>query len=109
MNKRKKLTVYDYLKCKGERQLSVLFVHNVDEARAAEEAGIDMICTSHDAPQFGIYNSFEELKRIREAAPNCFMQSGTASFIASEYEAMKASHKYLEIGADVIYGGQPDL
>ena len=105
MNKRKKLTVYDYLKCKGKRQLSVLFVHNVDEARAAEEAGIDMICTSHDAPQFGIYNSFEELKRIREAAPNCFMQSGTASFIASEYEAMKASHKYLEIGADVIYGG----
>ena len=102
---RKKLTVYDYLQCKGKRQLSVMFVHSEDEAAAAEEAGIDMICTSHDAPQFGIYNSFEELKRIREAAPNCFMQSGTASFIASEYEAMKASHKYLEIGADVIYGG----
>ena len=50
--KRKKLTVYDYLKCKGKRQLSVLFVHNVEEARAAEEAGIDMICTSHDAPQY---------------------------------------------------------
>ena len=102
---RKKLTVYDYLKCKGKRQLSVLFVHNVEEARAAEEAGIDMICTSHDAPQFGIYNSFDELKRIREAAPTCFMQSGTATNIASEYDAMKVSHKYLEIGADVIYGG----
>ena len=57
---RKKLTVYDYLKCKGQRQLSVLFVHNAEEARAAEEAGIDMICTSHDAPQFGIFNSFDE-------------------------------------------------
>tara|TARA_B100001540_G_C15718640_1_gene601960 strand:+ start:306 stop:1133 length:828 start_codon:yes stop_codon:yes gene_type:complete len=102
---RKKLTVYDYLKCKGKRQLSVLFVHNVEEARAAEEAGIDMICTSHDAPQYGIYNSFDELKRIREAAPSCFMQSGTATNIASEYDAMKVSHKYLEIGADVIYGG----
>ena len=102
---RKKLTVYDYLKCKGKRQLSVLFVHNAEEARAAEEAGIDMICTSHDAPQFGIFNSFDELKRIREAAPNCFMQSGTATNIASEYDAMKISHKYLEIGADVIYGG----
>ena len=102
---RKKLTVYDYLKCKGQRQLSVLFVHNAEEARAAEEAGIDMICTSHDAPQFGNFNSFDELKRIREAAPNCFMQSGTASNIASEYDAMKVSHKYLEIGADVIYGG----
>ena len=103
--KRKKLTVYDYLKCKGQRQLSVLFVHSAEEAKAAEEAGIDMICTSHDAPQFGIFNSFDELKRIREAAPSCFMQSGTATNIASEYEAMKSSHKYLEIGADVIYGG----
>ena len=102
---RKKLTVYDYLKCKGKRQLSVMFVHSEDEAAAAEEAGIDMICTSHDAPQFGIYNSFDELKRIRKAAPTCFMQSGGAVRVASEYEAMKLSHKYLDIGADVIYGG----
>ena len=102
---RKKLTVYDYLRCKGKRQLSVLFVHSADEAMAAEEAGIDMICTSHDAPQYGIYNSFEELKRIREAAPSCFMQSGGAVNVASEYEAMKLAHKYLEVGADVVYGG----
>ena len=82
---RKKLTIYDYLRCKGKRQLSVLFVHSADEAMAAEEAGIDMICTSHDAPQYGIYNSFDELKRIREAAPSCFMQSGGAVNVASEY------------------------
>ncbi len=102
---RKKLTVYDYLRCKGKRQLSVLFVHSAEEARAAEEAGIDMICTSHDAPQYGVFNSFEELKRIREAAPNCFMQSGGAVNVASEYEAMKLAHKYMDIGADVVYGG----
>jgi len=102
---RKKLTVYDYLKCKGKRQLSVLFVHSAEEARAAEEANIDMICTSHDAPQYGVFNSFEELKRIREAAPSCFMQSGGAVNVASEYEAMKLAHKYLEVGADVVYGG----
>ena len=102
---RKKLTVYDYLRCKGKRQLSVLFVHSADEAMAAEEAGIDMICTSHDAPQYGIYNSFDELKRIREAAPSCFMQSGGAVNVASEYEAMKLAHKYLEVGADVVYEG----
>ena len=83
---RKKLTVYDYLQCKGKRQLSVMFVHNADEAAAAEEAGIDMICTSHDAPQYGVYNSFEELKRIREAAPTCFMQSGGA-----EYDRIRGS------------------
>lgn len=102
---RKKLTVYDYLRCKGKRQLSVIFVHSAEEARAAEEAGIDMICTSHDAPQYGVFNSFEELKRIREAAPSCFMQSGGAVNVASEYEAMKLAHKYMEIGADVVYGG----
>ena len=102
---RKKLTVYDYLRCKGKRQLSVLFVHSAEEAAAAEEAGIDMICTSHDAPQYGVFNSFEELKRIREAAPTCFMQSGGAVNVASEYEAMKLAQKYLDIGADVVYGG----
>ena len=102
---RKKLTVYDYLRCKGKRQLSVLFVHSADEAMAAEEAGIDQMIYLHDAPQYGIYNSFDELKRIREAAPNCFMQSGGVVNVASEYEAMKLAHKYLEVGADVVYGG----
>ena len=102
---RTKLTVKDYLQSKGKRQLSVMFVHSAEEASAAEEANIDMICTSHDAPQFGVYNSFDELTRIREAAPTCFMQSGGAVRVASEYEAMKLSHKYLDIGADVIYGG----
>ena len=99
------MTVYDYLQSKGKKQLSVLFVHNVDEAEAAEEAGIDMICTSHDAPQYGITTTFEELKEIRKAAPNCFMQSGGAISVASEYEALKLSHKYINIGADCIYGG----
>jgi 3-methyl-2-oxobutanoate hydroxymethyltransferase len=104
MNK-KKLTVYDYLKSKGKRQLSVLAVFNVEEAKAAEEAGIDIICSSHDAPQYGIYTTFDELKRIREAAPNCFMQSGGPDVPASEYEALKLSHKYLSLGADCVYGG----
>lgn len=102
---RKKLTVYDYLKSKGKKQLSAIFVHNAEEARAAEEAEIDIICTSHDAPQFGITNSFEELKRIREAAPSCFMQSGGSASPASEYEVMKLCHKYISIGADCVYGG----
>ena len=102
---RKKLTVYDYLKTKGERQISVMFVHNVEEAAAAEEAGIDMICTAHDAPKFGIYTHFEDLKRIRDAAPSCFMQSGGSMSPASEYEALKLSHKYISIGADCVYGG----
>ncbi len=102
---RKKLTVYDYLQSKGKRQLSIMFVHNVEEARAAEEAGIDMICTGHDAPQFGIYTTFEDLKRIRAAAPSCFMQSGSAYPCSSVSEALKLCNSYLEFGADCVYGG----
>ena len=81
---RKKLTVHDYLQCKGKRQLSVMFVHNAEEAAAAEEAGIDMICTSHDAPQYGVFNSFEELKRIREAAIILYQFARTGDDIADE-------------------------
>ena len=66
---RKKLTVYDDLQSKGKRQLSVMFVHNADEAAAAEEAGIDMICTSHDAPQFGIFNSFDAVSYTHLTLP----------------------------------------
>lgn len=102
---RKRLTVYDFLQSKGKRQLSILFVHSVEEARAAEEAGIDMICTAHDAPQFGIYNTFDDLKRIREAAPSCFMQTGTAFTCPSVDNALEMCHTYMGLGADCIYGG----
>ena len=37
------MTVYDYLQSKGKKQLSVLFVHNVDEAEAAEEADTSVV------------------------------------------------------------------
>ena len=61
---RKKLTTYDYLACKGKRQLSNLFVHSADEAAAAEEAGIDFIVGAHDIPKFGINTTFDEVKSI---------------------------------------------
>tara|TARA_X000000368_G_C22994600_1_gene695995 strand:- start:90 stop:917 length:828 start_codon:yes stop_codon:yes gene_type:complete len=102
---RKKITVYDFLQTKNKRQLSAVAVRNIDEALAAEEAGIDIICATHDAPDQGIYSSFDELKRIREAAPNCFMQSGGPTIPNSEYEAIKFALKYLSIGVDCVYGG----
>ena len=102
---RKKITVYDFLQTKNKHQLSAVAVRNIDEALAAEEAGIDIICATHDAPDQGIYSSFDELKRIREAAPNCFMQSGGPKIPNSEYEAIKFALKYLSIGVDCVYGG----
>ena len=106
---RKKLTVYDYLNCKGKRQLSNLFVHTVDEAAAAEEAGIDYIVAAHDVPQYEIYATLNDVKRMRKAAPNCFMQSGSPVAPASEYEAIKFAHEYLSFGADCIYVGNYSL
>jgi len=103
--KRKKLTVYDYLKSKGKRQLSNLFVHTVEEAAAAEEAGIDYIVAANDLPTFGINATLNDVKRIREVAPNCFMQSGGPKPPASEYEAIKFAHEYLSFGVDCIYVG----
>ena len=109
MIKRKKLTVYDYLKCKGKRQLSNLFVHTIEEAVAAEEAGIDYIVAAHDLPQFGINASLNDVKKIREVAPNCFMQSAGPIPPASEYEAIKFAHEYLSFGVDCIYVGNHSL
>ena len=106
---RKKLTVYDYLNCKGKRQLSNLFVHTVDEAAAAEEAGIDYIVAAHDVPQYEIYATLNDVKRMRKAAPNCFMQSGGPVAPASEYEAIKFAYEYLSFGADCIYVGNYSL
>lgn len=37
---KKKLTAYDLLQLKGKRQLSEVFVNNVEEASTAEEAGM---------------------------------------------------------------------
>ena len=106
---RKKLTVYDYLKCKGQRQLSNLFVHTAEEAAAAEEAEIDFIVAAHDLPQFGIKASLNDVKKIREVAPNCFMQSAGPTPPASEYEAIKYAHDYLSFGVDCIYVGNYSL
>ena len=109
MSKRKKLTVYDYLKSKGKRQLSNLFVHSVEEAAAAEEAGIDYIVAAHDLPQFGINASLNDVKKIREVAPSCFIQSAGPIPPASEYEAIKFAHDYLSFGVDCIYVGNHSL
>ena len=109
MNKRNKLTVYDYLKSKGKRQLSNLFVHTVEEAAAAEQAEIDYIVAAHDLPQFGINASLNDVKKIREVAPSCFMQSAGPVPPASEYEAIKFAHDYLSFGVDCIYVGNHSL
>ena len=55
---KKKLTVYDLLQLKGKRQIHEVYVNNVEEAIAAEEAGkIIMSARAH---------WFEENENIEE-------------------------------------------
>ena len=101
---KKKLTAYDLLQIKGKRQLSEVFVNNPEEAAAAEEAGIDILATSYDAPQFGIFSTFEDMKRIREACPNTHLMMGPPYMsYASPTEAIRASYELMKLGADSVY------
>ena len=101
MNK-KKLTVYDLLQLKGKKQIHEVYVNNVEEAIAAEEAGMDMICTAYDMPHHGIYGKLEDVKRIREAAPNTHLMSAAPEkSYATEDEAVRAAYKLLSIGCQV--------
>ena len=90
----KKLTVKDLLDLKGERPLTQVNVHTDNEARACQEAGIDMIITweRSDIPAF------------RRRAPDIFF---TVGLVYGQYvnadEAKRAAFAAMEKGADAIY------
>ena len=108
--KRKRLTVKEFLECKGKRQLSVLFVHNVEEASAAEEAGIDMIIAAYDIPQYGIHATLNDVVEMRKAAPNCFFQSAVPHLtFASETELIRGAYKLVEACKEKISKNQLEL
>ena len=103
MNK-KKLTVYDLLKLKGKKQIHEVYVNNVEEARAAEEAGMDMIVTAYGMPWHGIHGTIDDVKRIREAAPNTHLMSAAPEkSFANSTEALKAAYNLMTIGCDSFY------
>ena len=58
-------TVQDLLRLKGKKKLTQINVISAEEAYAAESAGIDLLITGGD-----------NLKEIREAAPNTFLTCG---------------------------------
>tara|TARA_B100000575_G_C23140858_1_gene663852 strand:- start:4010 stop:4837 length:828 start_codon:yes stop_codon:yes gene_type:complete len=102
--RKKKLTVYDLLKLKGKKQIHEVYVNNVEEAVAAEEAGIDMIVTAYGMPQHGIYGTFDDVKRIRESAPNTHLMSAAPErSYATADEALRSAYKLLSAGCDSFY------
>ena len=101
---KKKLTVYDLLNLKGVKQIHEVYVNNVEEAIAAEEAGVDMICTAYDMPHHGIFGKLDDVKRIRDAAPNTHLMSAAPEkSYATADEAVRAAYKLLSIGCDSFY------
>jgi 3-methyl-2-oxobutanoate hydroxymethyltransferase len=87
-------TVADILALKGKRQLSMLRVTTLEEASAAEAAGIEMVSVPPAllGPEF------------REAAPSVFAVPGLeyGDFITAE-DYLRAAFKALRAGGDAVY------
>ena len=93
-------TVRDLIDLKGKKKLTQIHVSTADEARAAEEAGIDLL----------LVRAFPELKSIRMAAPKTFI-SVSIPFIkyASKEHIIADSLEVIDMGFDSITCGSWNL
>ena len=90
-------TVKDLRNQKGKRVLVETLPFSVEEAIAAEEAGIDTMKVRFDPSQPDLAAS------IRRAAPNTFMAFSVPLIAAaSEVEAVRLGYQAMSIGADAI-------
>ena len=87
-------TVADMLALRGKRQLTMLYVDQVEEAAAANAAGIDML--SIIQPVW--------TPEMREAAGDCFVQVGLLYGDNCTYEDyLRAAHSAIKLGGDCCY------
>lgn len=92
---RTRRTVADMLAMKGKQKIKMLFVDKVEEAEAANAAGIDMLSIIEP-----IWTP-----RMREAAGDCFVQVGIlpGSGTCTSEDFLRAAYDAMEIGADCVY------
>jgi 3-methyl-2-oxobutanoate hydroxymethyltransferase len=91
---RTRLTVAELLALKGTRQLSMLHLENLDEARAAAAARIDLL--SIETP---IWSA-----AMREAAGDCFVFVGLQyGQLATFDDYVRAAHDAILLGGDAVY------
>lgn len=91
---RNRKTVAEMLALKGKKQLTMLFVTTLDEAAAAEAAGIDIL--SIIDPLW--------TPEMRAAAPRCFVQVGLLyGQLATFEDYLRAAHRAIQIGGDAVY------
>ncbi len=92
---RRRLTAADLVDLKGQRQLTMLRIFTIDEAAAAEEAGIDIA----SAPPELVTHP-----RYREVAPSLFTLTGRSHLEAgSADDHLRWAGEMLQNGADCIY------
>jgi len=95
---RKKYTVYDLQKLKGQRCLTHIHVKSPEEAAAAAEAGVDLMSCSFDSPE-----AEARLPLIVAAAPDSFISAATPHGLATPEESIRVGFKALELGASSVY------
>ena len=91
----KKLTIADLRAQKGKGQLTMLRVVTLDEAAAAEAAGIDIVSVPTDLVMH---------PRYREVAPSLFSMTGQTHLEAgSRDDYLRWACKVMLAGADAVY------
>lgn len=92
-----KLSVYDLLSSKGQKQWVQVHVDHAQEAAAAVAATIQILSCEPD----------HNLEAIRAAAPHAFISAGMPhGTVASRKEAIRYGFQVLQRGADAIYCSQ---
>jgi 3-methyl-2-oxobutanoate hydroxymethyltransferase len=96
-----KLTVHDLILAKGKRKLVLTTAFDAWTAKAAENAGVDMIL----AWGSNLEHSKWVIDSVRSGAPNTLIGSGLPSVGAysSESEALRLAGELQSAGTDIIY------
>jgi 3-methyl-2-oxobutanoate hydroxymethyltransferase len=88
-------TIHDLRAMKGKRQLTMLRVMTLDEAAAAEQAGIDIVSIPPDLMLHPEY---------RDAAPSLFSMPGENFFeIGTADDFVRWAFRMYKAGADAVY------
>jgi len=97
---RKKLTVAELLALKGKRKLVLTTAFDEWTARAAEEAGVDMILAWGSCHE---HNKFI-VEAVRRGAPNTLIGTGiNPGAYESQELALKLANEIRAAGTDIIY------
>ena len=91
---RSKPTVAEMIAGKGKRQLTDIFVLSMEEVRAVEQAGLDMMCLPDETMS----------QEVREAAPTTFIIAALAYGVhATTDEYLRMGFEMYRLGADAVY------